>query len=73
MMPRINCLGILVVDALSGPFAHYPQSGRQTQVVSPNVRFMAGGGAANTTSALGQMGLRVSVFSKVGDDPTAHF
>jgi sugar/nucleoside kinase (ribokinase family) len=69
----IHCLGIVVVDALSGPLARYPAPGVRTQVVTERVRFMAGGGAANTAAALGQMGLRASVFSKVGNDPNGAF
>lgn len=72
-MPRINCLGILVVDALSGPIAEYPVPAARSQVVTQRIQFMAGGGAANTASALGQMGLRAAVFSKVGADPNGAF
>ena len=72
-MGRINCLGVLVVDALSGPLARYPAPRKETQVVTKSVRFAAGGGAANTGSALAKMGLDVGVFSKVGDDPNGAF
>ena len=67
---RINCTGILVVDALSGPLAQYPEPGVRPQVVTSSLRLAAGGGAANTGSALARMGLSVGVFSKVGDDAT---
>ena len=70
---RIHCTGILVVDALSGPLERYPVPRHQTQVVTRSVRFAAGGGAANTGSALAQMGLDVGVFSKVGADPNGDF
>lgn len=72
-MKQVNCLGILVVDALSGPIPSYPVRGVQTQVVSPRIRFLPGGGAANTGAALAQMGIPVEVFSKVGDDPNGAF
>ncbi|MEI8242644.1 MAG: carbohydrate kinase family protein [bacterium] len=73
MQARIHCLGILVVDALSGPLDQYPQPHVRTQVVTDRVRFLPGGGAANTSGALGRMGLPVSVFSKVGDDLNGRF
>src|SRR5450759_4185634 len=72
-MPRINCLGILVVDALSGPLSRYPEPRIHSQVVTQSVRFAAGGGAANTGRALAKLGLNVGVFSKVGDDPNGAF
>ena len=70
---RIHCLGVLVVDALSGPLESYPVRRQKTQVITRNVCFMPGGGAANTGSALGRMGLAVSVFSKLGDDANGAF
>ena len=72
-MPRLNCIGVLVVDALSGPLAEYPIPRVRTQVTTPRVTFLPGGGAANTPAALGRMGLPVGVFSKVGDDPNGAF
>jgi sugar/nucleoside kinase (ribokinase family) len=72
-MKRVHCLGVLVVDALSGPLRHYPIPGRITQVNTETIRFMSGGGAANTASALCQMGIPAAVFSKLGDDPNGVF
>ena len=72
-MKTVHCVGVLVVDALCGPLAGYPAPGRQPQVVAQSIRFMPGGGAANTASALAQMGLPVGVFSKVGGDLTGRF
>ncbi len=72
-MRRVNCLGILVVDALSGPLARYPEPRIHPQVVTTSLRFSPGGGAANTSTALGHMGLPVGVFAKVGDDPNGAF
>ena len=66
---QVHVIGIAVVDALSGPILHYPVPVKYSQIVTKNVRFMAGGGAVNTASALGQMGIPTSVFSKVGKDP----
>jgi len=72
-MTRVNCIGVLVVDALSGPLKNYPVPRKQTQVVTRDVRFFAGGGAANTSGALGKMGINVGVFSKVGWDSNGEF
>jgi len=72
-MARVNCLGVLVVDALSGPLAHYPEPGSVTQVVTTSIRFAAGGGAANTGGALARLGVDVGVFSKVGNDVNGAF
>ncbi|MHB9023269.1 MAG: carbohydrate kinase family protein [Armatimonadota bacterium] len=72
-MKRIHCIGILVVDALSGPLARYPEPGVLTQVNTESLRFSPGGGAANTATALARMGLPVSVFSKVGGDLNGDF
>jgi len=72
-MKRVHCLGVIVLDALSGPIPGYPEAGVQPQVISGGIRFMPGGGSANTSSALAQMGVDVSVFSKVGNDALATF
>jgi sugar/nucleoside kinase (ribokinase family) len=58
----------LVVDALSGPLAHYPEPRVRPVVVTDTMRQYAGGGAANTAGALARMGVPVGVFAKVGDD-----
>jgi sugar/nucleoside kinase (ribokinase family) len=72
-MKRVNCLGMLVVDALSGPIGEYPVPKVRTQVNTKTIRFLPGGGAANTAAALGRMGLEAGVFSKVGADLTGEF
>ncbi|HZR16891.1 MAG TPA: carbohydrate kinase family protein [Verrucomicrobiae bacterium] len=72
-MAQVHCLGVLVVDALSGPIEKYPVPGVTPQVNTTSIRFRAGGGAANTASALGQLGISVAVFSKVGADPNGVF
>jgi sugar/nucleoside kinase (ribokinase family) len=64
---------VLVVDALSGPISEYPVPGVVAQVNTKSIKFLAGGGAANTGSALGQMGITVAVFSKVGGDINGQF
>lgn len=72
-MATVHCLGVLVVDALSGPLPHYPVPGITTQVNTRSIKFLPGGGAANTGSALGQLGISVAVFSKIGTDPNGTF
>ena len=72
-MATVHCLGVLVVDALSGPLSHYPVPGITTQVNTRSIRFLPGGGAANTAAALGQLGISVAVFSKIGADPNGGF
>ncbi len=71
--PRINTIGVLVVDVLSGPLSRYPEPGKHAQVITDWVRMMPGGGAANTGGALGRMGFDVGVFSKVGRDTNGDF
>ena len=72
-MAKINCLGVLVVDALSATLTHYPLPGKVPQMVTESLRLMPGGGAANTASALGRMGMRVALFSKLGHDLFGEF
>lgn len=72
-MKHVNCLGIVVVDALSRPLVRYPVPGQLTQVNTESLTLLPGGGAANTGLALAQMGVPVSVFSKVGGDPNGAF
>jgi hypothetical protein len=40
-MARVNCIGILVADALSGPLERYPEPRRVSQVVTQSIRFAA--------------------------------
>lgn len=72
-MAAVHCLGVLVVDALSGPLPSYPVPRVAPQVNTASIQFQAGGGAANTASALGQLGLSAGVFSKVGSDVNGQF
>ncbi|MBN2474554.1 MAG: sugar kinase [Pirellulales bacterium] len=72
-MKRIHCLGVLVLDALSGPLESYPVPRERVQSVTKSIRFAAGGGAANTAGALARMGLPACVFSKVGHDLAGDF
>ena len=70
---RVSCLGVLVVDALSKPLSGYPIPGKRPQVVTDSIRFLPGGGSANTSLALAQMGIPVTVFSKIGADQNGQF
>lgn len=72
-MATVHCIGVLVVDALSGPLTQYPAPRIRTQINTQSIRFMPGGGAANTGAALGQLGISVAVFSKVGQDINGAF
>ena len=72
-MSRVSCLGILVVDALSGPIERYPEPRIVSQVNTRSIRFAIGGGAANTGGALAKLGIETGVFSKVGDDANGAF
>ena len=72
-MPKIHCVGALVVDLLNGPIKQYPVPRVQTQITTEWIRMAPGGGAANTPSALARMGQAVTSFSKVGDDPNGRF
>lgn len=67
-MKSIKCIGVIVMDALSGPLKSYPIPKKKTQTNTKTITFMPGGGAANTALALAKMGLPAAVFSKVGND-----
>ena len=47
-MKAVHCLGVAVMDALSGPIDRYPEPRRRPQVNTENVRLQPGGGAVNT-------------------------
>jgi sugar/nucleoside kinase (ribokinase family) len=72
-MKRIHCVGIVVVDLLNGPIHHYPVPKSATQITAEWARILPGGGAANTASAIGRMGLPVAAFCKVGADLNGEF
>jgi sugar/nucleoside kinase (ribokinase family) len=72
-MKRIHTLGVVVLDALSGPLGDYPERKGRTQSVTKSVRFLPGGGAANTAGSLAKMGLAAGIFSKLGDDFAGRF
>ncbi|MFH1905703.1 MAG: carbohydrate kinase family protein [bacterium] len=72
-MKKVNCIGILVVDALAKPIEKYPVPEERTQVITDSILFLPGGGAANSAAALGQIGINVSVFAKIGQDSNGIF
>ena len=72
-MAAVHCVGVLVVDALSGPLAQYPVPKLKPQVNTRSIKFMPGGGAANTAAALAQLGIPTAIFSKVGGDINGQF
>lgn len=72
-MKTTHCLGVAVVDAISGPLDRYPVPRVETQVTTGSVSFLPGGGAVNTASALGRMGLPAAVFAKIGQDLMGSF
>ncbi|MFZ2642089.1 MAG: carbohydrate kinase family protein [Verrucomicrobiia bacterium] len=72
-MAKVHCIGVLVVDALSGPLPQYPVPKIKTQVNTKSIKFLPGGGAANTGSALAQLGVSTAIFSKVGGDMNGAF
>lgn len=72
-MAKVHCIGVLVVDALSGPLPQYPVPKIKTQVNTQSIKFLPGGGAANTGSALAQLGVSTAIFSKVGGDMNGAF
>ena len=72
-MATVHCIGVLVVDALSGPLPQYPVPRERQQVNTKSIKFMPGGGAANTGAALAQLGVSTAIFSKVGNDPNGQF
>lgn len=72
-MKAVHCIGVLVVDALASNLKRYPDPKEAPNVHVDSMSFRPGGGAANTALALAQLGHRVSVFSKAGDDVNGKF
>jgi len=72
-MKRVNCIGAVLVDALSWPMDKFPEPGKKGGIETESITFSPGGGAANTGSALAQLGVPVKVFSKTGNDFSGRF
>lgn len=69
----VSCFGVIVVDALSSPLERYPTPRTHVQVNTETLRFLPGGGAANTSAALAQLGVPVGLYAMIGDDPNGAF
>jgi len=69
---KINCLGGALADLIVSPIKSYPKPKLNTSIFVDNLSYSAGGGAVNSSQALAKLGLEVSVFSKVGNDPFGH-
>jgi len=72
-MKKVNVIGAVLVDAFSWPLDKFPEPGSKKGVKTKTLIFSPGGGAANTSSALAQLGIHVGVFSKVGNDFSGRF
>ncbi len=64
---------MLVVDALSGPLPQYPIPKINPQINTKSITFLPGGGAANTSAALAQLGVSTAICAKVGGDLNGTF
>lgn len=67
-MATVHCLGVAVIDAISGPLEHYPVPGTHPQVNAQHVEIMPGGGAVNTAATLAHLGVSTSLYTRIGDD-----
>jgi sugar/nucleoside kinase (ribokinase family) len=71
LTPDVVCLGILVADVVARPVDEVPAAGSLGLVET--VSLHGGGCALNTATALNQLGARVAVVGKVGDDLFGRF
>jgi sugar/nucleoside kinase (ribokinase family) len=69
---KIHCLGGALADLIVSPIKSYPEPKLNTSIFVDNLSYSPGGGAVNSSQALAKLGLEVSVFSKVGNDPFGH-
>ena len=53
-----------MVDALSGPLPQYPIPKINPQINTKSITFLPGGGAANTSAALAQLGVSTAICCK---------
>lgn len=67
----VNCLGILVADAIARPVDALPPGG--SLAIVDEVALRGGGCALNAGSALVRLGLSAGVAGKVGADPLGDF
>ena len=67
-MKNVSCLGSCLVDILLSPLANFPEPKVRTSVFVEELKSSPGGGAANCSVTLANMGINVSLFSKIGND-----
>lgn len=69
--PPVVSAGMVLVDHLTPPISHMPKPGELIAV--DQLYLNIGGGAANTSMALGRLGVPVSVSARIGDDAFGRF
>ena len=67
-MKNVNCIGSCLVDILLSPVVNYPEPKVRTSIFVEELKSSPGGGAANCSLTLANMGIHVNLFSKVGND-----
>jgi len=65
-MLDVLCFGIIVSDHLCSPISHLPRAGEL--VLSPRFELAIGGNAANVSTDLAKLGVKVGVVGLVGKD-----
>lgn len=65
-MLDVLCFGIIVSDHLCSPISHFPRAGEL--VLSPRMELAIGGNAANVSTDLTKLGVKVGVVGMVGKD-----
>ncbi len=65
-MLDVLCFGIIVSDHLCSPISHLPRAGEL--VLSPRFELTIGGNAANVSTDLSKLGVKVGVVGLVGKD-----
>ena len=69
--PPVVSAGMVLVDHLTPPIPRLPRAGELIAV--DQLYLNIGGGAANTSMALGRLGVPVSVSARIGDDAFGRF
>ncbi len=69
--PPVVSAGMVLVDHLTPPIPRLPRAGELIAV--DQLHLNIGGGAANTSMALGRLGVPVSVSARIGDDAFGRF
>jgi sugar/nucleoside kinase (ribokinase family) len=66
---KIHCLGAALADLIVTTIKDYPVPKVKTSIFVDTLMHSAGGGAVNSSKTLGKLGLDVSIYSKIGNDP----